>query len=132
MASSHRIDPDARPYAPEGIATKPEVGFEGFAALDLRIGRVTAVDPFPEARQPAWKLTVDFGPVLGELRTSAKITSYAAEELLGRTVVGAVNLGAKRIAGFTSQFLVLGGLEPDGTVRLLAPDADLAPGSVVG
>jgi tRNA-binding protein len=128
----HRIDPETQPYDPRGLAAKADVGIAGFAALDLRVGRVTGVDPFPEARDPAWKLTVDFGPVLGELRTSAKITNYTAEELLGRTVVGAVNLGAKRIAGFTSQFLVLGGLEPDGTVRLLAPDADLAPGSVVG
>lgn len=130
--ATHRIDPDARPYDPASVPAKPDVGFEGFAGLDLRIGRVTAVEPFPEARQPAWKLTVDFGPLLGERRTSAKITNYAADELVGRTVVGAVNLGAKRVAGFRSEFLVLGGLEPDGTVRLLAPDGDLAPGSVVG
>lgn len=130
--ATHRLDPDARPYDPAGLDAKPDVGFAGFAALDLRVGRVTAVAPFPEARDPAWQLTVDFGPVLGERRTSAKITNYSADELLGRTVVGAVNLGAKRIAGFESQFLILGGLEPDGTVRLLAPDGALAPGSVVG
>lgn len=128
---THRIDPHARPYDPASQPPKPEVGAEGFFALDLRVGRVTDVQPFPEARDPAWKLTVDFGPHLGELRTSAKVTNYTAGELLGRQVVGAVNLGSKRIAGFTSQFLVLGGLEPDGTVRLLSPDADLAPGSVV-
>ncbi|MTV26224.1 tRNA-binding protein [Nitriliruptoraceae bacterium ZYF776] len=126
------MDADARPYDPAGQAAKDDVGFGGFLALDLRIGRVIDVQPFPEARDPAWKLTVDFGPVLGTLRTSAKITNYAAEELLGRTVVGAVNLGRKRIAGFVSEFLVLGGLEADGTVRLLAPDVDLPPGSVVG
>lgn len=129
--TAHRIDPDARPYDPATLPAKPEAGAAPFAALDLRIGRVTAVAPFPEARDPAWKLTVDFGPVLGTLRTSAKITNYAAEELVGRTVVGAVNLGHRRIAGFTSEFLVLGGLEADGTVRLLAPDGDLPPGSVV-
>jgi tRNA-binding protein len=128
---THRIDPDARPYDPASQPPKPELGIDGFLALDLRVGRVTAVEPFPEARDPAWKLTVDFGPHLGELRTSAKITNYTEQELLGRQVVGAVNLGRKRIAGFVSEFLVLGGLEPDGTVRLLSPDADLAPGSVV-
>jgi tRNA-binding protein len=129
--AAHRIDPDGRPYDPARLPAKPDVGIEGFLALDLRVGRVTAVEPFPEARDPALKLTVDFGPQLGELRTSAKVVNYTPDELLGRTVVGAVNLGRKRIAGFTSEFLVIGGLEPDGTVRLLAPDADLAPGSVV-
>lgn len=130
MGEQHRLDPGGSPYDPGLHPRKPEVGSEGFFALDLRVGRVTDVQPFPEARDPAWKLTVDFGPI-GQLRTSAKVTNYAAEELLGRTVVGAVNLGAKRIAGFVSEFLILGGLEPDGTVRLLSPDADLAPGSVV-
>ncbi|MEX1178867.1 MAG: tRNA-binding protein [Nitriliruptor sp.] len=127
---AHRIDAVGRPYDPDRMPRKDEVGAAGYFAVDLRVGRVTAVEPFPEARDPAWKLTVDFGP-LGSLRTSAKVTNYAADELLGRQVVGAVNLGAKRIAGFVSEFLVLGGLEADGTVRLLAPDADLPPGSVV-
>ncbi|HSK24414.1 MAG TPA: tRNA-binding protein [Egicoccus sp.] len=128
---AHRIDADTRPYDPAHLPAKPEAGADGFFALDLRVGRVLAVEPFPEARDPAWKLTVDFGPHVGTLRTSAKVTNYAAEQLLGRQVVGAVNLGRKRIAGFVSEFLVLGGLEPDGTVRLLGLDADLAPGSVI-
>lgn len=130
MGEQHRLDADARPYDPQAHPRKPEVGIQGFFDLDLRVGRITDVQPFPEARDPAWKLTVDFGPV-GELRTSAKVANYTPEQLLGRTVVGAVNLGDKRIAGFVSQFLILGGLEPDGTVRLLAPDTDLPPGSVV-
>jgi tRNA-binding protein len=120
-----------RPYDPGHLDRKAEVGIEGFSALDLRVGRITEVEPFPEARQPAWKLTVDFGPVIGSLRTSAQVTNYEPEELLGRQVVGAINLGVRRIAGFRSEFLVLGGLEPDGTVRLLAPDADLPPGAPV-
>lgn len=119
------------PHDVAALERKPEVGAEGFFALDLRVGRVTEVEPFPEARKPAWKLTVDFGPVVGTLRTSAQVTNYSADELVGRQVVGAINLGARRIAGFTSEFLVLGGLEPDGTVRLLAPDAELPPGAPV-
>ncbi len=131
MGEQHRLDPVARPYDPAGLARKPDVGFSGYDALDLRVGRVVDVAPFPAARQPAWQLRVDFGPVVGILQTSAKVTNYAAEQLLGRTVVGAVNLGVKRIAGFRSEFLILGGLEPDGTVRLLGVDGDLAPGSTV-
>jgi tRNA-binding protein len=118
-------------HDPAAVPAKPQVDADHFFAVDLRVGRVVAVDPFPEARKAAWKLTVDFGPVIGELRTSAQVTNYAADDLLGRSVVGAVNLGDRRIAGFISQFLVLGGLEPDGTVRLLAPDADLPPGAPV-
>jgi tRNA-binding protein len=131
VPESHRLDPDLRPYDPERLPAKPDVDVAAFAALDLRVGRVVEVTPFPEARQPAWKLTVDFGPVLGHRRTSAKITNYAAEELVGRQVIGAVNLGRKRIAGFVSEFLVLGGLEADGTVRLLELDGELPPGAPV-
>jgi tRNA-binding protein len=128
---SHAIDPVGRPYAPESLPRKDDVGPEGFFALDLRVGRVVEVQPFPEARKPAWKVTADFGPVVGELRTSAQITNYTAEELLGRLVVGAINLGTKRIAGFTSEFLVLGALDPDGTVRLLQLEDGVAPGAPV-
>ncbi len=127
----HVVDPDGRPYDPARLEAKAEVEAASFFALDLRIGEVVAVEPFPEARKPAWRLTVDFGPHVGTLATSAQITNYEPEELLGRKVVGAVNLPAKRIAGFRSEFLVLGGLEADGTVRLLAADADLPNGSVV-
>ena len=95
----------------------------------MRVGRVLEVEPFPEARKPAWKLTVDFGPEVGVLRTSAQVTNYSAEALAGRLVVGAVNLGSKRIAGFTSEFLVLGAIDPeDGTVHLLEVPAGVEPG----
>lgn len=123
--------PSPGPYAPQHAATKPQVDVADFAALDLRVGRVVAAEPFPEARRPSYKLTVDFGPVLGHLRTSAQITGYDLDELVGRRVVGAVNLGPRRIAGFDSEFLLLGGLQEDGTVRLLAVDGALPPGSVV-
>jgi tRNA-binding protein len=128
---SHVIDPGGTPYAPEALPRKDDIGAEGFFALDLRAGRVVDVEPFPEARKPAWKLTVDFGPVVGQLRTSAQITNYAADELMGRLVVGAINLGTKRIAGFPSEFLVLGALDPDGTVRLLQLEPDVRPGAPV-
>ena len=129
--SRHRIDAQRRPYAPEAVAPRPQVSADDFAALDLRVGTVTGVDDFPEARDPAWKVTVDFGPVIGVRRTSAKITNYAPEVLLGRQVVGALNLGSRRIAGFDSEFLLLGGLTPEGVVHLLAPDAPLPDGAPV-
>jgi tRNA-binding protein len=109
---------------------KPDVSAEHFFALDLRVGRVVDVEPFPEARKPSWKLTVDFGPAVGVLHTSAQITNYRPDALAGRLVVGAINLGAKRIAGFRSEFLVLGGIEPDGTVHLLDV-AGVEPGAPV-
>jgi tRNA-binding protein len=117
--------PDARPDA------QPDVGFAHFAAVDMRVGRVVDVQPFPEARKPAWKVTVDFGPRLGRRRTSAQVTAYAREDLLDARVVGAVNLGPKRIAGFTSEFLLLGAVGADGVVRLLRPDTGAAPGDRV-
>jgi len=132
VAEPHRIDPASRPYDPADLDAKPGVGTAGFSALDLRVGTVVEAAPFLQARDPALKLTVDFGPVLGVLRTSAKITNYSPQELLGRQVVGAVNLGSRRIAGFVSEFLVLGGLEPDGTVRLLSADGELPDGAPVG
>jgi tRNA-binding protein len=128
---THSIDPANPPYAPEGLDRKPDVGADGFFAVDMRAGIVTAVEPFPEARKPAWKLTVDFGPVVGTLRTSAQVTNYTADELAGRLVVGALNLGRKRIAGFTSEFLILGALDPDGTVRLLELPDGVRPGAPI-
>jgi len=108
---------------------KVDIG-AAFFDVDMRVGRVVSVEDFPEARRPACKLTVDFGPDVGKLRTSAQITNYSAEELVGRLIVGAINLGPKRIAGFRSEFLVLGGLEPDGTVHLLSVEG-VEPGAPV-
>jgi len=118
-------------YDPAALPRKDDVGAEAFFALDLRVGRVVAVDDFPEARTPAWKLRVDFGPVIGTLQTSAQVRNYTHEQLLGRTVVGAVNLGPKRIARFRSEFLVLGAVDPDGTVRLLEVPAGVQPGAPI-
>jgi len=118
-------------FAPANLRTKPDVAVTDFAALDLRVGTVTSVDSFPEADKPSWKVAVDFGPVLGERRTSAQITNYSADQLVGRRVVGAMNLGTRRIAGFDSEFLVLGALEPDGAVHLLAVDGDVPDGAPI-
>jgi len=123
---------DGAQSGPGQPSRKNEVKADVFFALDLRVGRVTAVEEFPQARKPALKLTVDFGPSVGELRTSAQLTNYRREELLNRLVIGAINLGTKRIAGFTSEFLVLGALERDGIVRLLAVDDSPAPGTPIG
>lgn len=127
----HSLDPEALPYAPEKLPLKDEVGAERFFAVDMRAGRVVSVEEFPEARAPSWKVSVDFGPLIGILTTSAKIKNYTREQLEGRMVVGAVNLGTRRIAGFKSQFLVLGALDPDGTVRLLQVEDSVQPGSPI-
>jgi tRNA-binding protein len=94
----------------------------------MRVGRITAVDPFPEARKPAWKLTIDFGPELGFKRSSAQITHYSGRELVGRQVVAVVNFPPRRIGPFRSEVLVLGALDGDHGVVLLAPDRDVALG----
>jgi tRNA-binding protein len=95
---------------------------EDFDKIDMRVGRVVSVDDFPEARSPAWKLAVDFGPEIGIKRSSAQITHYAREELEGRRVVAVVNFPPRRIARFASEVLVLGALDPERGVVLLAPD----------
>ena len=127
----HDIDPEALPYALEKLQRKPDIGAEAFFALDLRVGRVTNVEDFPEARNPSWKVAVDFGPVVGNLQTAAKITNYTRADLEGRLVVGAINLDPRRIAGFKSEFLILGALDPDGTVRLLQLEDQVQPGAPI-
>ena len=95
----------------------------------MRVGRVLAVEEFPEARNPAWKLEIDFGPELGVKRSSAQITHYERGELEGRLVVAVVNFPPRRIAGFASEVLVLGALDPARGVVLLHPDQDVDLGA---
>lgn len=103
-----------------------------FSSLDLRIGTVLTAEPFPEARKPSIRLTIDFGPGLGVKRSSAQLTRrYAPESLVGRQVVAAVNLGTRRIAGFESEVLVLGGVPEEGDVVLLAPVEPVPDGTRV-
>lgn len=110
-------------------AALPDIDAEQFAAVDMRVGRVLEVRPFPEARRPAYQLSVDLGPTLGVLDTSAQVTDYEPDDLVGRLVVGVVNLGVRRIAGFRSELLLLGAVEDGGAVRLLSPDGDPPPGT---
>lgn len=102
---------------------------EDFQRIDMRVGRVLAVDDFPEARNPAWKLAIDFGPEVGVKRSSAQIQHYAREDLEGRLVVAVVNFPPRRIAGFASEVLVLGALSDEHGVVLLAPDREVELGS---
>ena len=100
-----------------------------FQAVDMRVGRVVAVEEFPEARVPAWKLHIDFGAEIGIKRSSAQITHYSREQLLGTLIVGVVNLNPRVIARFPSEVLVLGAVDDTAGVVLLRPDKDAAVGS---
>ena len=108
------------------------IDIDHFDAVDMRVGRIVAVDDFPEARRPAWKLTIDFGPQIGTKRSSAQIAHYGRQQLEGRLVVGVVNFPPRRIGPFDSEVLVLGALDDDKGVVLLAPDADVELGSRIG
>jgi tRNA-binding protein len=109
-----------------------QISFDDFLKVDMRVGRVLAVDEFPEARKPAWKLTIDFGPEVGVKRSSAQITQYPREALEGRLVVAVVNFPPRQIGPFLSEVLVLGAMDAEKGVVLLAPDDDVELGDRVG
>ena len=108
------------------------IEFGQFLAVDMRVGRIVEVDEFPEARVPAWKLTIDFGPEIGPKRSSAQITHYTREQLEDRLVIGVVNLAPRQIGPFRSEVLVLGAIDPEKGVVLLRPDEDSELGSRIG
>ena len=106
------------------------ISFDEFLKVDIRAGKILRAEAFPEARKPAIKLWVDFGPEIGEKKTSAQITDhYAPETLLGRMVMGVVNFPPRQIGPFMSEVLILGVSDPDGGIVLLAPDQEVEPGS---
>jgi tRNA-binding protein len=106
-----------------------EIDIDHFSAVDMRVGRVLSVEDFPQARVPAWKLTIDFGHEIGVKRSSAQITNYAREELEGTLVVAVVNFPPRQIGPVRSEVLVLGAVDDALGVVLLRPDQDAALGS---
>jgi tRNA-binding protein len=119
--------PDYRPFQPPGSAT-----MDDFARLDMRVGRVLEARPFPEARKPAFQLWIDFGDG-GVLTSSAQLppTYPDPSALVGRLVIAVVNFAPRRVAGFTSQVLVLGAMPADGRIPLLGVDDGALPGDPV-
>jgi tRNA-binding protein len=117
-----------RPFGPPGSAT-----IEDFDRIDMRVGRIVAAEPFPAARKPAYRLTIDFGPA-GTRRASAQLpgTYPDPEPLVGRLVIAVVNFAPRNIAGFASEVLVLGALPADGSIPLLSVDTGASPGDRVG
>jgi tRNA-binding protein len=100
-----------------------------FEQIDIRVGRIVRAEAFPDARKPAYKLLIDFGPEVGERRSSAQLTArYRCEDLVGRLVVGVVNLPPRRIGPFVSEVLTLGVPDENGAVVLLVPDSAVPPG----
>jgi tRNA-binding protein len=105
------------------------IGFDDFLKVDIRVGRITRAEPFPQARKPAIRLWVDFGGDLGERKSSARITAhYRPDDLIGRQVLAVVNFPPRQIGPMLSEVLVLGVPDAAGEVVLIAPDQDVPPG----
>ena len=105
------------------------ISFDEFLKVDIRVGRIVGAEPFPEARKPAFKLRVDFGPGIGEKKSSAQITKhYAPEALIGRQVLAVVNFPPRQIGKFMSEVLVLGVPDEEGEVVLIGPGHDVPLG----
>jgi tRNA-binding protein len=110
------------------------IPFTDFARVDMRVGRILAVEPFPEARKPSYRLRIDFGPQIGERASSAQLTVTYPDPsaLVGRQVVAVVNFPVRRIAGFASEVLVLGAMGDAGEVFLVSPDPECVEGLRIG
>lgn len=108
----------------------PEITFDDFLRVDIRIGTIVEAEPFPEARKPAFKLKIDFGPAIGVKKSSAQIVDrYALEELAGRQVAAVVNFPPRQIGKYMSEVLTLGFADEEGAVILFAPDRAVPNGS---
>lgn len=107
-----------------------EIAWDDFMKVELRVGRIIGAEPFPQARKPAYKLQVDFGPEVGVRKSSAQVTAlYTVDELVGRLVVGVVNFPRKQIGPFVSECLVTGFHDAEGRVALCVPDKPVPPGT---
>lgn len=105
------------------------ISFDDFLRVDIRVGRILSVDAFPQARKPAYKLTIDFGPAIGVKRSSAQVTElYAPDALVGKCVAAVVNFPPRQIGKFMSEVLTLGFPDADGHVVLFSPDSDVPIG----
>lgn len=113
----------------EGEPIEPVITFDDFRRVDVRVGRILEAAPLEKARKPAYKLRLDFGPLMGERRSSAQLTQrYSAEELVGRRVLAVVNFPPRQIATFFSEVLVLGVPDDQGNVVLVTPDSEIPLG----
>lgn len=103
--------------------------YEDFAKIELRTGTITKAEPFPKARKPAYKIWADFGPEFGTKQTSAQVTiNYTPDNLIGKQIIGCLNLGTKNIAGFLSEFLLVGFSDDRGAIRLATVDGQVSNG----
>ena len=105
------------------------ISYDDFERVDIRVGVITEVEDFPRARNPSYKLTVDFGDEIGVKRSSAQVTTYTRDELVGMQVMAVVNFEPRNIAGFMSEVLVLGAPDADGQVVLLSPTREAVLGA---
>jgi tRNA-binding protein len=113
----------------EEAGSAPRIAFDDFLKVDIRVGRVIAAESFPEARKPAFKLTIDFGPEIGVKRSSAQITiNHALADLVGRQVLAVVNFPPRQIGKFMSEVLTLGVPDANGEVMLIGPDREVPVG----
>ena len=104
------------------------ITYSDFEKVDMRVGKIMKVEDFPQARKPAYKLTIDFGPEIGIKRSSAQVTNYSKEELLGKLVMGVVNFPPRQIGPFFSEVLTLGVPDGNGDVILLSPTKEVPLG----